>query len=362
MDENNTQSTGETSTPHATQPKGMSRGLSLLLGILIVVVLLFGGWYGYARKSVARLSMTPFTLTSAKFFHLPIATVDGKKILYADYVFDLNVLNTFYKNPVPGYPTATPEQISDQVLTRLVGNILLDTLARQYDVTVDESDLQPAIDQMLSQFNGDKAEAEKAVQERFGIDFQTYIDRAVTPLVLEQKIQTALESSNTPVEGVDSEEQVHARHILFRLEEGDDVDEVRAKAQGVLDRAKNGEDFETLAKEFGSDATAENGGDLGWFPRGMMVPEFEDVAFELQAGQVASELAQTTFGYHIIKVDERKNVALVGDVLTNLLTNSDIAIHASIHNPFATSDTGDQTGSDVVIDTTEPAVDQVSGE
>lgn len=85
-----------------------------------------------------------------------------------------------------------------------------------------------------------------------------------------------------------------------------DTKQNRLKAEDVLKRVRAGEDFAKLAKEFSTDpGTKEKGGDLGWFGHGQMVPEFEQAAFALQPGQI-SDLIQTKFGYHIIKVDERK--------------------------------------------------------
>jgi parvulin-like peptidyl-prolyl isomerase len=93
-----------------------------------------------------------------------------------------------------------------------------------------------------------------------------------------------------------AEEQVHARHILLETEE---------EAQTVLARLEAGEDFVSLAQELSTDeGTREDGGDLGWFPRGAMVPEFEEAAFALQPGET-SDVVQTSVGYHIILVEER---------------------------------------------------------
>jgi parvulin-like peptidyl-prolyl isomerase len=89
---------------------------------------------------------------------------------------------------------------------------------------------------------------------------------------------------------------VHARHILVETED---------EAKKVLERIQAGEDFAAVAKELSTDTgSKEEGGDLGWFPRGMMVTEFEDAAFALEAGQT-SEPVKSSFGYHIINVIER---------------------------------------------------------
>ncbi|MFN0087448.1 MAG: peptidylprolyl isomerase [Blastocatellia bacterium] len=85
-----------------------------------------------------------------------------------------------------------------------------------------------------------------------------------------------------------------------------DVEKLREKAQGLLDRVKKGESFEKIADEFNEDGTKGRGGDLDWFARGKMDPDFETAAFALQKGQLTTELVKTGFGYHIIRVDDRR--------------------------------------------------------
>ena len=101
-------------------------------------------------------------------------------------------------------------------------------------------------------------------------------------------------------------EQVRASHILFKTD-GDEAAKKKARAQAetVLKQVKGGKDFAALAKQHSSDGSAQQGGDLGFFVKEQMVPEFANAAFALQPGQT-SDIVESQFGYHIIKVTDRK--------------------------------------------------------
>jgi peptidyl-prolyl cis-trans isomerase D len=121
----------------------------------------------------------------------------------------------------------------------------------------------------------------------------------VPPADVERAYNDSIEQYTTP-------EQVRASHILFKTEGKDDA-VVKAKAEDVLKQAKApGADFAALAKKYSEDeANAKNGGDLDFFGKGRMVPEFDRVAFSMEPGQT-SDLVKTEYGYHIIKLTDKK--------------------------------------------------------
>ena len=121
----------------------------------------------------------------------------------------------------------------------------------------------------------------------------------VAPADVERAYNNNIEQYSTP-------EQVRASHILLKTEGKDDA-AVKAKAADILKQAKGGADFAELAKKYSEDeGSAKNGGDLDYFGRGRMVPEFDQAVFAMEPGQI-SDLVKTQYGYHIIKLVDKKN-------------------------------------------------------
>ncbi len=156
--------------------------------------------------------------------------------------------------------------------------------------------------ELAAQFDASKESyriGEKRKIKFLVIDEQAMRDRVnVSAQDVERHYNDSIEQYSTP-------EQVRASHILLKTE-GKDVAAVRTQAEEILAKVKGGADFAEMAKKFSEDeSNAKAGGDLGFFGRGRMVGEFENAVFAMQPGQV-SDLVKTTYGFHIIKLVEKK--------------------------------------------------------
>ncbi|HEV7417753.1 MAG TPA: peptidylprolyl isomerase [Tianweitania sediminis] len=127
--------------------------------------------------------------------------------------------------------------------------------------------------------------------------------RALHSAVVEQEIAAAVTDEairaryDQEVAAQPPVNEVHARHILVKTQE---------EAQAVIKQLDEGGNFEEIAKEKSTDGAAAQGGDLGYFGPNQMVPEFEKAAFALNAGEYTKEPVQTQFGFHIIKVEDKR--------------------------------------------------------
>ena len=126
------------------------------------------------------------------------------------------------------------------------------------------------------------------------------------------------------------EKEVRARHILFSVPSdasAQQEEKIKGKALSVLEKARAGQDFSELAKEYSEDiSTKDQGGDLGYFSRGRMIRPIEEAAFNVEKGQV-SDLFKTTFGYHIVKVEDIREESIndledVRDQISDILISN----------------------------------------
>ncbi|MCB1556793.1 MAG: peptidyl-prolyl cis-trans isomerase [Alphaproteobacteria bacterium] len=121
-----------------------------------------------------------------------------------------------------------------------------------------------------------------------------FVERALAERISDDKLK---ESYDSLIASLPPVEETRARHILVPDEE---------KARALIESLNEGADFEDLAKENSTGPSGPNGGDLGYFSKDQMVPEFADAAFSLPVGAYSKDPIQTQFGWHVIKVEDRR--------------------------------------------------------
>lgn len=122
-----------------------------------------------------------------------------------------------------------------------------------------------------------------------------YIENAIAAEVTDEAVRQRYE---TELAGVEPEQEVRARHIIVETEE---------EARAIIEELEAGGNFEEIAKEKSTDGAAAQGGDLGYFGKGQMVPEFEEAVFALEVGEYTQEPVQTQFGWHVIKLEDKRD-------------------------------------------------------
>lgn len=193
--------------------------------------------------------------------------------------------------------------VKEQVLEKLITEELITQEAKKMGLKIDNEQIDEMYKGFSEQLEKDeelkKFYEEKNIDEEFvkkQMRMELYVNEFRNRVFVEAGLDDE-EKLNELVKNYPTE--VKVRHILVKDEK---------LANELLERIKAGEDFAELAKQYSEDpGSKENGGDLGYFSKGVMVPEFEDAAFSLKVGEV-SEPVKTKFGYHIIKTEGIKTI------------------------------------------------------
>jgi foldase protein PrsA len=284
-----------------SQPKINRKKLAAVIIAVVLIVIIAGavimGLGIYKKRWDKKLIDTPVLGGIVKMY--PVMWVDSQRVSLGDYWVHVKAMKHFFGQQMDvDFDSEEGQQmladIESQVKDKLRQEAIISSLLKKHGVTVSDADVevefQNYLDQMKEQaemmgqpIENAEEEAIKMFEQQFGWDNKADIFKyALRSYVEMMKLQEKLEA------------------------DGSYKESARSTAAEVLAKVKaDPEKFAELATQYSDDAqSAAQGGDLGFFGKGMMVPEFEEAAFALQPGEMTEELVETDYGYHIIKVDE----------------------------------------------------------
>jgi peptidyl-prolyl cis-trans isomerase C len=247
------------------------------LAVVAVLCLAIGYYVGTQGASLPGAEMIAAETAEMKTDAMPaetdgevLATVNGKNITSTD-------IETLYASLPAQYRQAPMAVIKDQLLQQLISMEVI-SQAAEAEKMDNKKEFQDRMDTVRNQL----------LQEY-------YITSKINELVTDELLKEEYEKD---IADFAPEEQLHARHILLKTEE---------EANDVIKLLDDGGNFEELAKEYSTGPSGPNGGDLGYFTKQRMVPEFADAAFNLDTGEYTKTPVKTQFGYHVIKSEDKRN-------------------------------------------------------
>lgn len=287
--------TSQPETPKSTTPapasstsgqkaKKKNRGLLIGIGALIVLIAAFivsgVGIYKFHWKDNATAALT-------SVIPFPAARVNFSLITMGQYQNNVRAIDKYFEATKDTTQSADQQgqdkkQLIDSILDRLVENEVIRQLAEKYDVTIADQDVETEFNNVVEQ-TGSQEDVVKTLNELYGWSIDEFKANVLIPYIERTKLQKKLIA--------DKDVNKDAWEKINRL-----LGEVK----------KEGADFGEIAKKESDGPSAPDGGNLGEFGKGEMVKEFEEAAYALEPGQI-SDIVQTEFGFHIIKVESKKD-------------------------------------------------------
>lgn len=252
------------------------------------------------------------------------AIVNGQPIAYKDYALELNLLQRRMQAQGQQIPQEYMSKVKTELLKDLVNRELLYQDSQKKGIQIKKQDVEKEIASLKGRYSDPKQyEAilknmnmtEDQLKKQFArrASIRTLIDQEITSNIeVTEKAAKDFYDSNPGY--FEHPEQVRASHILIKVA-SDASDQEKAQARKKIKNIKKkidaGEDFSEMAKKHSEGPSNVRGGDLGYFSKGKMVPPFEQKAFSMKKNEV-SDIVETQFGYHLIKVLDHKDAGKAG--------------------------------------------------
>jgi len=238
-------------------------------------------------------------------------TVNGEKLDQALIDQELSVLRQRYGEKMsPDELKDHEAQIASDAKENAIERLLLVQEARKIVEAVPQAEIDRNFSNLISQYGNKETAANMPADEvaklKDGISDSIRLEKVFVQICKDVPAPTDEECRsfyNEHKNDFQAPEMIHVSHILRQPSRNDDFGIFHAEMMNIREQAAKGTDFAQLAKQ--NSSCNDNGGDLGWFPRGAMVDSFEKVVFSLEPGQV-SDVFRTEFGYHIAKLHEKR--------------------------------------------------------
>ncbi len=247
----------------------------------------------------------------------PVAIVNGREVPRSLFERQLQQQLQAYQAQGMEIDDEQMELFEQQLVDQLIARELVLQDGESRGIAPSDEDIQAELNDIRAQFPDEDGFEEALEQQNLTLE---EIERNIAEQFVIEEILESDVLANTGVDETSAREfyednpeffetpdQVRASHILILTQGASDEEraEARETIETVLSELEAGESFEALAREYSEDGTAEEGGDLGFFGAGEMVPEFEQAAFNLDVGET-SGIVETQFGYHIVRITDRR--------------------------------------------------------
>lgn len=296
----------------------MKKSMFLCLGLIAAFLTVSIGDASFAAKSKKSSSSSSNKSSSSSSSKDKAAVVNGTVITQAAYDQEVS---RFQQQMQRMGQTVSPEQMGElkkKVLDSMINRELLLQECNRLGIKANDDEIDQQIAAIKSKVPSEAdftnmlttlnvTEADFRAEVGRDLTVKKFIMQEIAPKATVTPDESKAFYDAHP-ELFKMPERVHASHILVKVEPNatqDDKDKALKKMKDIQKRIKKGEDFATVAKEVSDCPSKANGGDLGFFPRGKMDPKFEEAAFALKPGEV-SDIVETQFGYHLIKLAEKK--------------------------------------------------------